>query len=308
MCMNAQNKSNVNWDDIRIAYHVARLGTLSAAARYLDIHHATVIRKIDALEQRLGSKLFHRHPRGYTPTEAGQELMRVGLATDDQLTQLMGQLRGQEKTVSGELILTTVSGLSEWLTPLLVGFQRAYPDVPISLTIDDRHLQMEYGEAHIALRAGAKPQDLDNVVQRLCQFPAALFAHKTYVEKYGLLKGEADFQNHKFVVSSSNVGTAPCQIWERKHIPKSSIAYQASEVRSVSDAICAGAGIGFLTLWAAEANADLVQMTPDRSEWGTNVWMVTHSALHRTAKIQTFLSFLKQQVQTAIKHGPELID
>jgi len=77
MCMSAHNDTLENWNEVRTAYHVARLGTLSAAAEFLGVHHATVIRHIDALETRLQSKLFHRNPRGYMPTEAGRDLMQI---------------------------------------------------------------------------------------------------------------------------------------------------------------------------------------------------------------------------------------
>ena len=60
-----------NWDEVRTAFQVARLGTVSGAAEVLGVHHATVIRHIDALEGKLGVKLFQRHARGYTATEAG---------------------------------------------------------------------------------------------------------------------------------------------------------------------------------------------------------------------------------------------
>ena len=50
-----------NWDEIRTAYQVARMGTVSGAADVLGVHHATVIRHIDALEGKLGEKLFQRH-------------------------------------------------------------------------------------------------------------------------------------------------------------------------------------------------------------------------------------------------------
>jgi len=66
-----------NWDEVRTAYQVARMGTVSGAAEVLGVHHATVIRHIDAIEARLGVKLFQRHARGYTPTEAGLDLLRV---------------------------------------------------------------------------------------------------------------------------------------------------------------------------------------------------------------------------------------
>lgn len=65
------------WDELRTALQVARAGTVSGAAQALGVHHATVIRHIDALEDRLGVKLFQRHAKGYTPTEAGAALADV---------------------------------------------------------------------------------------------------------------------------------------------------------------------------------------------------------------------------------------
>ena len=64
-----------NWDEIRTAFQVARMGTVSGAAEVLGVHHATVIRHIDSLEGKLGVKLFQRHARGYTPTDAGMDLL-----------------------------------------------------------------------------------------------------------------------------------------------------------------------------------------------------------------------------------------
>ena len=80
-----------SWDEIRTAFQVARLGTVSGAAEALGVHHATVIRHIDALEAELGAKLFQRHARGYTPTEAGRELLDAAQDTDDRFAQLTCQ-------------------------------------------------------------------------------------------------------------------------------------------------------------------------------------------------------------------------
>ncbi len=148
--MNEQNMPLDNWNDVHTAYQVARLGTLSAAADFLGMHHATVIRHIDALEARLGSKLFQRHARGYTPTEAGRDMMRVAAATEDQLTQFAGRARGQSETVSGELIVTMLSSLSPQFTPLLIEFQQKFPDIRLTLFGTGRMVKLELGEAHVA--------------------------------------------------------------------------------------------------------------------------------------------------------------
>ena len=100
-----------SWDEVRTAYQVARIGTVSGAAEVLGVHHATVIRHIDALEARLGAKLFQRHPRGYTATEAGQELLKVARATEDQFAHLAARITGTTTEISGELVVTWLSAL-----------------------------------------------------------------------------------------------------------------------------------------------------------------------------------------------------
>ena len=113
-----------NWDEIKTAYQVARMGTVSGAADILGVHHATVIRHIDALEGRLGVKLFQRHARGYTATEAGQDLLRVAQATDDQFSQLAGRIRGRGSEVSGDLVVTSLIEITPLLAPVLIGMDR----------------------------------------------------------------------------------------------------------------------------------------------------------------------------------------
>ena len=291
--MNAQNKSFEYWNEIRIAYHVARLGTLSAAGEYLGVHHATVIRHIDTLEQKLGCKLFHRHARGYTPTDAGKDLMQTAAASDDQFAQLAARLAGQSDTISGELIVTTLSGLSFLFSPILIAFQQANPEIRINLLVDERRLQLEYGEAHVALRAGPKPQEPDNVVQLLGRLPMSLYAHKSYVAEYGIPETEADFANHKFVANAKASIRAPFNKWLQENISDDQVVFRAPQMRSIEDAIIAGAGIGFLTEAIGTTNQNLVQMIEGKPEWDTQIWMVTHMDVHRSAKVQAFLSFLK---------------
>ncbi|NNF23882.1 MAG: LysR family transcriptional regulator, partial [Rhodobacteraceae bacterium] len=169
-----------SWDEIRTAYNVARAGTVSGAAEALGVHHATVIRHIDALEVRLGVKLFQRHARGYTATEAGLDLMQVAQATDDQITQLAGRIRGQGDAVTGEITVTSLATVSPMLTPVLVGFQAAHPGIIVRYLTGDRVFRLEYGEAHVAIRAGAAPEQPDNVVQPFGTLQTALYASEDY--------------------------------------------------------------------------------------------------------------------------------
>jgi DNA-binding transcriptional LysR family regulator len=287
-----------NWDDIRTAFQVARKGTVSGAAEQLGVHHATVIRHIDALEQRLGVKLFQRHARGYTATEAGQDLLQVAQATDDQFTQLAGRIKGQGEGVSGDLVVTSLGMASRMLTPILVDFQAEHPEVRVRYRTGDRVFRLEYGEAHVAIRAGAMPEEPDNVVQPFMQQQMALAASDAYVARHGMPQDEEDLKNHYFVTHDNDKSRAPFTMWLREMVPEDRFIYRATENRNMQDAILAGAGIGFVLAQELANHGQLTEVVARRDEWSAPLWIVTHVDLHRTTKVQSFLRFLKDRIKT----------
>lgn len=282
-----------NWDEIRTACHVARLGTVSGAAEALGVHHATVIRHIDALERRLGTKLFQRHARGYTPTEAGRDLQQVAQATEDQFSQLAGRIRGQGDTVTGDLVVTAIAGIASLVAPVFVTFQTAHPGIRVRFMADTRVFRLEYGEAHVALRAGAVPEEPDNVVQPLMTLRAALYASRTYVREHGAPRDEGDFAAHRFVTTSGEALRAPFHRWLRDRVRDEAFSFTASDSATMEAAIRAGAGLGFLTVHDAHNDPDLVEVMAPRPEWDAQLWLVTHVDLHRTPKVQAFLTHIK---------------
>ncbi|MDZ4087619.1 MAG: LysR family transcriptional regulator [Tabrizicola sp.] len=282
-----------NWDEIRTAFQVARLGTVSGAAEVLGVHHATVIRHIDALEKRLGVKLFQRHARGYTPTESGRDLLAVAQTTEEQFAHLVSRIKGQGETVSGELVVTSISGIGDLLTPVMVGFQDKFPDVRVRFLTDMRVFRLDYGEAHIAIRAGNGPEEPDNVVQPLTRMKAALYASRAYVDRYGRPASEAEFAGHRFVCTDAEVTRAPFHRWLRATVQPDQIAYAATEATALEQAVRHGAGIGFMMSFRASEDPDLIEILPARAEWESQLRIVTHVDLHRTRKVQAFLAHLK---------------
>lgn len=286
-----------NWDEIKTAYQVARMGTVSGAADVLGVHHATVIRHIDALEGRLGVKLFQRHARGYTPTEAGDDLFRVAQATDDQFNQLSGRIKGRGTTVSGELVVTSLVGLAPRMAPVLSEFQQQHPDVIVRYLTGDRLFRLEYGEAHVAIRAGTAPDQPDNVVQPFVKQSMGLFATQDYIERHGMPESVEGCTGHRFVSHDSEDTRAPFHRWLREVVDEDCITFRSTDVRALEQAVLAGAGIGFMPIMEARENPDLVEIMPPREDWSSPLWLVTHVDLHRTNKVQAFLKFLKDRSQ-----------
>ncbi|MDP3958668.1 MAG: LysR family transcriptional regulator [Pseudorhodobacter sp.] len=281
------------WDEIRTAYHVARLGTVSGAAEVLGVHHATVIRHIDTLEQRLGVRLFQRHARGYTATEAGRDLLAVAQTTAEQFAQLASRIKGAGGAVSGELVVTSIAGITGLMTPVLVGFQALHPGLVVRFLIDMRLFRLDYGEAHVAIRAGAAPEEPDNVVQPLVRLRSGLYAARSYAARHGLPQRPQDFAGHDFVGADSDLSRAPFHRWLRERVTPDRITYRSTEPAGLEAAVRAGAGIGFLSAYLAAKDPDLVEVMAPRPEWEAPLWIVTHVDLHRTVKVQAFLAHLK---------------
>lgn len=293
MLTGAQKMAFQNWDEIRTAYQVARIGTVSGAAEVLGVHHATVIRHIDALEARLGAKLFQRHARGYTPTEAGQELLKVAQATEDQFGQLAARINGAGSEMAGELVVTSLPGLSKIITPVVAQLMAEHPELVVRYVTDLRIFRLEYGEAHVAIRGGAAPTEPDNVVQRLHEHQVALYASPAYLARAGRPVTDADLVNHRFVGHENANSRAPFYRWLAALVPRSQIVYRCNDSEAVEDAVRAGLGLGFMPVAAARGRADFIEVMPPREEWVSQLWLVTHVDLHRTTKVQAFLTAIK---------------
>ena len=286
-----------SWDEIRTAYHVARLGTVSGAAEALGVHHATVIRHIDALEGTLGAKLFQRHARGYTATESGLDLLQVAKATDDQFSQLAGRIRGRGEDVSGDLVVTSVPSISDMVSPILTSFALKHPGLRIRFVTGSQIMRLEYGEAHVAIRAGNAPSDPDNVVQPLGRLEIGLYLSKAYAERMGRPASLDDLAGHQFIGLAGTGARAPFVRWLAEHVGPEQIVFSASEPAALTSAIVSGLGIGFTTRREAERVDVLEEVAAPLDAWQVPLWLVTHVDLHRTTKVQAFLRHLKDHAR-----------
>ena len=152
------------WNEFRTAYHVAKYGTVSGAAERLGVHRATIIRHIDSLEKELGGKIFFRNAKGYSLTEIGEDLLRVAEATEDNINQCIGRATSRTPGISGGLVVSTVDVAAQVLAPGFHHFIANNPDSDLCCSVTSDVVRLEYGEAHIAIRAGEKPDDPDYVV------------------------------------------------------------------------------------------------------------------------------------------------
>lgn len=274
------------WNEVRTAAYVLRLGTVSAAAEALGVHRATVIRHIDALEEAIGGKLFQRHSRGYTPTDIGVDLARVATTTDDEMRRFFYRARHGSDSLNGELIVTSMDLIVATILPAIKHLRRQHRGLRISYRISSEIYRLEYGEAHVAFRVGARPESLDLVVRPFSTLRFGLFASRSYIEQFGLPADEVDLGDHE--ISVPNDVDGPMVNWLREQVPEERHVFSCSAGRLVEQSVVCGLGIGFVPLHQARHMKDLVRVLPD-NEWSYPVWLVTHVDLHRAPKVQALV-------------------
>ena len=268
-----------NWDEIRTAAEVARLGTISAAAEALGVHRATVARHIDALEAALGAKLFQRHARGFSPTDLGRDLLRIADATDAQFGELFRLAKGSIGDLTGVFTVTCVDVLVPTILPIITAFQGEHGGVRVHLVSSDRVLKLEYGEADIAFRIGPKPDHPDNVVLPVQRLPVGLYG--------------PDASMDRFAGPGRHAPSTPYFEWMRKTIPAEQIGITSDSIAALWATVRAGSAAGFLPKTMVES-AGLAELMPAQGDWHEQVWAVTHVDLHRSAKVQAFIQTMKR--------------
>ncbi|MEO1729683.1 MAG: LysR family transcriptional regulator [Pseudomonadota bacterium] len=282
------------WTEVRSAYYVGKLGTVSAAASELKVHRATIMRHIDSLEQSLSAKLFQRHKSGYTPTDYGRGLFEVAARTELSFLEFRGRMEGQARAASGDLIITSTAILLSTLTPVLKLYQIENPGVRVEHVITENLARLEVGEAHVAIRTGSYEDMDDTVMLPLVCIRSALYAHRSYVDRYGKPKSLSEFRDHRFV--SRVVGDerfAPF-VWLREHIEPENVVFMSNDLSSKSAAIAEGLGIGFMPILRAEAYSGMVEIFPHNPAWDVKFWLVTHVDIHRMPKVQALLSAFRK--------------
>ena len=290
-----------SWDDIRNALAVARLGTVSAAAQLLGVHHATVIRRIDALEAALGVRLFQRHPRGYALTEAGQTLLDEAGAADARFAQMAARIAGAGERIEGEIVVTSLPELAGLVMPRLIALMREHPGLRLRYVTDPRLYRLDTGEAQVAIRAGARPTEPDYVVRPMMTVKAGLYGSPGYVASAGALE---DLRAHRFVLPGPEARRAPYMQGLGARLAAENIALISNDPEARTAAIRAGLGLGWMAPERAEGLIEVMSL----ADWDSQFWLVTHVDLHRSPKVQAVLKALREagaQAESAADEGTD---
>ena len=189
----------MDWDKLRIFLAVSDAESFTHAGERLNLSQSAVSRQISALEDSLSVPLFHRHARGLKLTEQGEVLHGAAREIFAKLAMTEAILNESKDVPKGPLkITTTVAFGSMWLTPRLPEFLRLYPEIQVTLVVDDDELDLSMREADVAIRMTA-PRQPDLIQRHLVTFHFHLYASARYVEDHGSPSRLSDLRNHRLV-------------------------------------------------------------------------------------------------------------
>ena len=283
-----------HWNELRTALVLARHGTVSGAAEVLGVHRATVNRHIHLLEESFGAPLFQRHARGYALTETGEQMLDVAARAEEMFTDLVGRSRGRAGKLSGKLIVTALSGFAPLVMPAIRKFHLTHPETELEFVAGARLARLEHGEAHVAFRAGPKPQSPDYVVQLFGNIRYGLYCGRAYVARNGM-PAPSRLDVHSFVGTIEGASPMPYASWMAEHVTPRQLSLVTGSQPVQRAAIREGLGLGFLPEYEAKCDASLVAVIPPSEDWLGKLWIVTHIDLHRTEKVQELLKLVRAE-------------
>jgi DNA-binding transcriptional LysR family regulator len=293
-----------DWDDFRYALAIARSGSLAAAGRALSVDNSTVFRHLNALEERLGAKVFERLPSGYRATEAGERLLDSAERMETEAIAIDRELSGRDTRLHGRLRVTSSETLAfRILTAEIARFRRAHPGIEVELLLDNRALDLSRREADVALRA-TRPREPDLFGRKLADIFWAVYGRATKGSGRSLAKGKDPLAGQAFVSWAETAQGIKAARWLADNIPSDAVVYRSSSILNQLVAAKSGMGLAVLPCYLGDPERELARVTQPIPELTTELWLITHQALKDSARVRTFMDLVGEGIRKAL---PKLV-
>ncbi len=291
----------MDWDKLRVFHAVAEAGSFTHAGESLNLSQSAVSRQISALEESLSVPLFHRHARGLILTEQGELLYRTARDVFSKLAMTEAMLSESKDRPKGPLkVTTTVSFGSAWLTPRIREFTDLYPEIQVSLVVDDSELDLSMREADVAIRM-SPPRQPDLVQRHLVTLRYNIYASSDYVKRFGTPQKAEDLDKHRLIIYGQD-GRPPVrninwllEAGARPGIERHPIL-MVNNVYAIFRAVESGLGIAALPEFMVQDTPDLVRILPEISGPEIEAYFVYPEELRSSKRIAVFRDFLLRKV------------
>lgn len=280
----------MNWDDARVFLAVARAGQLLAAGRRLGLNHATVARRVTALETALQAKLLDRRTNGCVLTAAGERFLASAEAMEAEMLAATASA-GADVAISGTVRVGAPDGFGvAFLAPRLGELTARYPGLTVQLVPVPRSVSLPRREADIAVTVD-RPEHGRLVARKLVDYALGLYAARSYLAEHGAPETAADLKRHQLVGYVEDLVFSPTLAYAGEVARDWQARFEIASALGQVEAVRSGAGIGILHAFIARKDPDLVPVMPDK-EIRRTYWLVYHESLREQRSVRVVADFV----------------
>jgi DNA-binding transcriptional LysR family regulator len=282
-----------DWDDVRFFLAVAKTGSFSAAATQLNTKQTTVGRRIQALERRLGAKLFDRHRHGMEVTPAARGVLVQAESMLSNATSIERHLAGLDREMAGIVRIAATEGIAaNWLVGRLGQLRSAHPDIVVQVIASDQVLDLATRQADLAIRF-FRPTSNQLVAARVGQVNFSIFAAPSYVDRYGLPQRIDDLRDHHIVDHTTLHNLAAMKPWSEIVERSTSVVLRTNSSYAAVEAVKVGYGLSVFPDYVAKS-ANLLA-APIDLKIVRDIWLVSHEETNKGARIRTVIDYVREQ-------------
>jgi len=289
-CMKAQD---LQWNDLYLIMAICREGTLSGAARTLDVNHSTVFRRIASIEEKLGVRLFERHSGGYAMTSAAEAVLTVAEKIENDVLGLSRELIGKDLQLNGVLRIATPDALLlKILLPHLKFFTVQYPEIQLELFVSNNYSNLTRREADVAIRVTDSPPE-SAMGRRICIVNTTIYASDEYLKN----RASSEFNSDTWLMPDENLAHLPVIKWLDHNYSHAKVLLRTNNILALYESVLLGLGVAALPCFLADPNDRLTRLLEPPKELSSELWILSHPDLRRTARVRVLMKFLSNSLQ-----------
>ena len=286
---------HINWDNLRYVLMVASKGSISAAARELEVNRSTVLRRINTFQQDLNCRIFDRGDSGYVLTPEAEKMIDAAREVEKTLLDMQRQIAGHELKLEGELRVTTTDTLmASVLAPHLASFRREHPHIVVDVLVTNSILDLNRRDADVAIRPTLNA-DARLVGRWLRDVDFGIYAARELLPEID----PDDIFAGRWIGFLDNILDSPVGAWFAAAVDTDDICLRCDSFVSVRLAAEAGIGLGLLPCLLGDGSPSLTRLPVDTSELTTGLWALTHPDLVRSARVHAFIEHLSESLASA---------
>jgi DNA-binding transcriptional LysR family regulator len=287
-------------EDMQVFVRIVEAGSITKAAGQLNLAKSAVSKRLNDLENRLGSKLISRTTRTSSLTEAGQQYYQRVQVLLGEVDLLNGDMARENKVLTGSLKLAVplTFGVTH-LTPAIDLFMRQHPELSIELDFSDRKVDLIEGGYDLAFRIGSLP-DSSLKARKIAPIKHVICASPDYLKRQGIPENPAQLKHHK-ILKRPGWPLAGMPLWDlegQKHLVNGQSSLIANNGNAMTMLALTGHGIIMLPtfyVWESLQRGDLVPILENYSLTTMNAYAVYPTTRYLPRKVRSLIDFLVER-------------